>query len=191
MGGNWPAPNASTATLGPGGAAVSICDPFFHQDQDRLSDQKAVQNHIQPHVLKLGSGDAGDVFPVSYTHLDVYKRQKLIDGSKHPKRRKFYLIVTLVLMIGELAALKYVRFFLNTAGIISGLFGNRLEFSFTGFLAPLGISYYTLSLVGYVLDVYWEKYPHQRNVFKQLLFACYFPQLTSGPITRYLSLIHI
>ena len=70
MGGNWPAPNASTATLGPGGAAVSICDPFFHQDQDRLSDQKAVQNHIQPHVLKLGSGDAGDVFlcPVLYVY---------------------------------------------------------------------------------------------------------------------------
>lgn len=117
--------------------------------------------------------------------LTAFIGAKLIDGSKHPKRRKFYLIVTLVLMIGELAALKYVRFFLNTAGIISGLFGNRLEFSFTGFLAPLGISYYTLSLVGYVLDVYWEKYPHQRNVFKQLLFACYFPQLTSGPITRY------
>lgn len=51
--------------------------------------------------------------------------------------------------------------------------------------APLGISYFTLSLIGYLCDVMWEKTKAEKNPLKVLLFTCYFPQMTLGPFSRW------
>ncbi|MCR5303792.1 MAG: MBOAT family protein [Lachnospiraceae bacterium] len=53
-----------------------------------------------------------------------------------------------------------------------------------GFMAPVGISYYSLSLVSMTADVYlgMGKAP---GVSEALLFGSYFPALTSGPILYY------
>ncbi len=50
---------------------------------------------------------------------------------------------------------------------------------------PLGISFYSLQAVSYVIDVYGGKYEPQRNPAKVLLYLCWFPQLIQGPINRY------
>lgn len=52
-------------------------------------------------------------------------------------------------------------------------------------VAPLGMSYYTLSLIGYICDVYWGVQEVETNVFRFILFGSYFPLLTSGPIVKY------
>lgn len=52
-------------------------------------------------------------------------------------------------------------------------------------IVPLGISYYSFSTVGYLLDVYWKRYDYERNVFRFALYAAYFPHITQGPISRY------
>lgn len=51
--------------------------------------------------------------------------------------------------------------------------------------APIGISYFTLILIGYLTDVYWGKFDAERNFLKLTLFAGYFPQLSSGPFVKY------
>lgn len=53
------------------------------------------------------------------------------------------------------------------------------------YLFPVGISYYTLQIVSYLLDVYWERIPAGQDYLKVLLFTCYFPQLAQGPISKY------
>lgn len=52
-------------------------------------------------------------------------------------------------------------------------------------LAALGMGYYTLQVIGYILDCYWETIKPQKNPFKLLLFVIFFPQMTTGPISRY------
>lgn len=51
--------------------------------------------------------------------------------------------------------------------------------------AALGMGYFTLQILGYIIDCYWENIEPQRNPLKLFLFLVYFPQLTTGPISRY------
>lgn len=52
-------------------------------------------------------------------------------------------------------------------------------------LVPLGLSYYSFSMIGYLLDIYWRKAKFDKNFFKLLICATYFPIIVQGPITRY------
>ena len=52
-------------------------------------------------------------------------------------------------------------------------------------IAALGMGYYTLQILGYIIDCYWENVEPQKNPLKLFLFTAFFPQLTTGPISRY------
>jgi alginate O-acetyltransferase complex protein AlgI len=49
---------------------------------------------------------------------------------------------------------------------------------------PLGLSYYVFKVIGYLLNVYWEEIPAERNFVSLALYAWFFPQIVSGPIQR-------
>ena len=55
---------------------------------------------------------------------------------------------------------------------------------------PLGISFYTLQAISYVVDLTRGKCEVQRNYFKLLLWLCFFPQILQGPICRYRETAH-
>jgi len=52
-------------------------------------------------------------------------------------------------------------------------------------IVPLGISYYTFRIMGYLIDVFWGKAQVQKNPAKLALFTIFFPQVWMGPISRY------
>lgn len=102
------------------------------------------------------------------------------------RRRKFVLLATILLNIGVLVVLKYVNFGINTINGLSGIFGGSGQvFDSVRFLIPLGVSFYTFSLIGYVVDVYYGIAETQRNYFKLALYGMYFPVIISGPILKY------
>ncbi len=51
--------------------------------------------------------------------------------------------------------------------------------------AAFGMGYYTFQTIGYIIDCLWGTAKPQKNFFKLLLFLLFFPQLTTGPISRY------
>lgn len=102
------------------------------------------------------------------------------------KKRRGILMVTILVNIGILFVLKYVNFLINTAdGIVCLLGGPEELISGVDFLVPLGVSFYTFSLLGYVIDVYYGLAAHQENGLKLALYGLYFPNLISGPILKY------
>ena len=50
---------------------------------------------------------------------------------------------------------------------------------------PLGLSYFSLVMIGYLIDSYWGISKVQKNPVKLGLFMTYFPILTSGPFMKY------
>lgn len=102
------------------------------------------------------------------------KEEKM--GLKAKRKRqenwKAALAVTLLLL---------PLFFFKYLGMVASWFGSRLSFV----LLPLGISYYTLSAIGYLLDIKRGQSSAERNPLKMLLFVSYFPFLEEGPFTRY------
>lgn len=53
------------------------------------------------------------------------------------------------------------------------------------FVAPLGISFYTLEAISYLADVYMGKIHADKNFFRIVTYLTLFPNITSGPIYRY------
>lgn len=102
------------------------------------------------------------------------------------KKRRGILLMTILVNIGILFALKYVNFLINTVDGIVCLFGGPDNLiPGVDFLVPLGVSFYTFSLLGYVIDVYYGLAEHQGNALKLALYGLYFPNLISGPILKY------
>jgi len=51
-------------------------------------------------------------------------------------------------------------------------------------LIPLGISYYSFKLAGYLIDCYMGEIEPERQLGRFLTFSAFFPQIVAGPIQR-------
>ena len=52
-------------------------------------------------------------------------------------------------------------------------------------LAPLGLSFFTLQIISYLTDIYKGTIDRQHHFLKYALFISFFPQIIQGPIPRY------
>lgn len=76
----------------------------------------------------------------------------------------------------------------STVGINLGLLiAAKYLFPIAGhpIILPLGISFYTLMAISYLVDIYGGKHEPQKCLGKLILYLCWFPQLVQGPISRY------
>lgn len=94
---------------------------------------------------------------------------------------KSWLIVALVANIGTLCLFKYENFFaLNANRVLGEGFVAEL-----GLDLPIGISFFTLQAISYIVDVYRGRVGVQRNPLYLGMYIAMFPQLVAGPIVRY------
>ena len=92
-------------------------------------------------------------------------------------KRKLWTALGLCLVLGGLLVFKYSRFFLRD------LLGFPAPF-LSGWILPLGVSFFSFTLAGYLFDVQKDRYPAERNLLDFALFTCFFPTILSGPIER-------
>lgn len=108
-----------------------------------------------------------------------------VPDTQKERKAKRILTAALVLNFGILAVVKYYGFVLWNVNAVRGWFGEEPVGTAVHIAASVGVSYYTLQLMGYLLDCYWKVGLVQTDLLDFALFACYFPQMTSGPISRY------
>ena len=105
--------------------------------------------------------------------------------KKSKKKKRLIMALALILNFGLLAFLKYYNFLAGSLNDVFGVFGMGFSIPTLNLLLPLGISFYTFQSMGYVVDVYREKFPAERNIAKFALFVSFFPQIIQGPISFY------
>ena len=97
------------------------------------------------------------------------------------RRKKFLLIVSLVVNLGILGFFKYYDFF---AGSLARLLHVSESSVVLEIILPVGVSFYTFASLSYTIDVYWGKMKAVRNFADYALFIAFFPHLIAGPIIR-------
>ena len=93
-------------------------------------------------------------------------------------KRRVCLVTGIVSLVVILVILKYLRF---AVGLVSA----EASESLSGLLVPLGLSYYTFTLISYLVDVYNGIAIPETNLFRFMAFGMYAPTLVSGPIMQY------
>lgn len=125
------------------------------------------------------------LYPVAAS-LVAYISLRLMAGTEDAKKRRAALLFAVISLIGALVALKYINFGINTVNGVASFLGKAENMiPPLQLLVPLGISFYTFSVLGYVIDVYNQIAEPQKNFLKLTLYGMYFPAILSGPILRY------
>lgn len=118
---------------------------------------------------------------LAYVILVTWLGALIIDSCKGRLRTVAVFLVVSALV----AALFVLKYAYNMVSMLFALFSVGGNVEWLQFAAVMGISYFTLSAIGYLMDVYWGTYKAEKNIGMIALFILYFPQLVSGPITRF------
>lgn len=101
--------------------------------------------------------------------------QHLRDGESKPLIRKLTLISGIILSAFPLLVSRCTDFIL----------GSVIHKQRISWIIPLGLSFYSLQVIAYLVDVAKGRINCQKNPLKYALFISYFPQIIQGPIPRY------
>lgn len=108
---------------------------------------------------------------ILFSTLGIYLFTNILYKYRHrlsKSARRAILCIDIFIILFPLLLLKY---------IIGSIY--------SGTTLPLGISFYSLQLIGYSVDIYTNKYEANCDFFHFLLFALFFPHIIQGPIARY------
>ena len=96
------------------------------------------------------------------------------------KGKKVLTGVGCVFHLGLLGYFKYSNFFLENLNTVF-----HTDFPMLQILLPVGISFYTFQIMAYVIDVYRGRIPAEQSLLRLGTYLTMFPQLISGPISRF------
>ena len=122
--------------------------------------------------------------------LVTYTGARILEGMEGaPGRRKAVLFACLAVNLGILGFFKYYNF---GTGLMNRFLGavHLPQFPALSIILPVGISFFTLQALGYLIDVYRGDIPAEHDFIRYALFVSFFPQLVAGPIERSGNLMH-
>lgn len=110
--------------------------------------------------------------------------------NEQGKRRKFFLIVSLIANIGVLAVFKYYNFLNDNLSALLGSLKVENPVPFLKILLPIGLSFHTFQAMSYTIEVYRGNQKAERHFGIYSLYVMFYPQLVAGPIERPQNLLH-
>ncbi|OON85106.1 hypothetical protein BXO88_14060 [Oribacterium sp. C9] len=122
----------------------------------------------------------------------VSKRRRNIKTtavSGKEKKKRSVLTVALLIVFGLLCFYKYTGFLIANIEELLHRMDLFVEIDRFDIVMPVGISFFTFQAAGYLIDVYREEIPSEKNFLRYALFVSFFPSILAGPIGRAPSLI--
>lgn len=115
--------------------------------------------------------------------LIIYAASHFMERLDSKGKRQWLLTACLLILFGNLVLFKYYEPLRSSWLPLSSLpsFGHHAP--------PLGVSFYTFMLAGFIIDVYRKKQKAEKSFLRFSLFSCFFPIIASGPIERGSSLM--
>lgn len=99
--------------------------------------------------------------------------------KEYTGKSKRVLVTAMLICFGVMC---WCKFGFQAIGWFNRFTGKSLAMKI---LLPLGISYYTFSSVGYLIDIHWRTVEAEKSYPRLLLCMIYFPHVVEGPISRY------
>ncbi len=96
------------------------------------------------------------------------------------KKKKIYLIISIIINISLLGFFKYADFLIK---VINNIL--YLDIPLLNLGLPIGISFFTFQTMSYSIDVYRGDVKAEKDFLTFMTYVCMFPQLIAGPIVRY------
>lgn len=106
------------------------------------------------------------------------------------KKRKYFLIASLIANIGVLALFKYYNFLNDSLSVLLNSLGYTNLIPHLGIILPIGLSFHTFQAMAYTIEVYRGQQKAEHNFGIYALYVMFYPQLVAGPIERPQNLIH-
>ena len=99
-------------------------------------------------------------------------------------KKKYIVSIFSIAALIPLLVFKYYNFIALSICNILNILSITFEMGHGNWSIPLGISFFSFQALGYLLDVYHQRINAERNWWDYMLFVSFFPQITSGPISR-------
>jgi alginate O-acetyltransferase complex protein AlgI len=106
------------------------------------------------------------------------------------RRRRFYLVISIVANVGILAVFKYYNFAIDNLNRVLSLAGTQTSLPGLPLLLPIGLSFHTFQAMSYTIEVYRGNQAATRHFGIYALYVMFYPQLVAGPIERPQHLLH-
>ena len=129
------------------------------------------------------------IFLIIISTIVAYITGILMGRERTRERRKKYLVFSLAVNLGLLAAFKYFNFFNSNLRELFNFFNIFYDVPEFDVLLPVGISFYTFQTLSYSIDIYRGDRPPEKSLGIFALYVSFFPQLVAGPIERSTSLL--
>jgi alginate O-acetyltransferase complex protein AlgI len=113
-----------------------------------------------------------------------------IEEARSAKKRKVYLVLSLVANIGFLAFFKYFNFLNSNIAGLADLIGWNYPIENLNIILPIGLSFYTFQAMSYTIEVFRRHQKTERHFGIFALYVMFFPQLFAGPIERPQNMLH-
>lgn len=94
-------------------------------------------------------------------------------------KRKLWIALGVVYTLGVLFLFKYLTFFCSTLLPLAGITFEKFSLAL-----PVGISFFSFAVSGYLFDVYRGKLAAEHSFVDYALFVAFFPCLLAGPIGK-------
>jgi alginate O-acetyltransferase complex protein AlgI len=124
------------------------------------------------------------IFLLSASGFINFYLAELITKKKEGKIRRFIFYSGIFFNVGILLYFKYFNFFIQSFITLFNYSGVNIGFTPFHILLPLGISFFTFQMIGYLIDVNNEEIEPTSDLLSFCTYLAYFPKILSGPIER-------